>query len=140
MIRAANHYLSIMVLYAITLHLFWSVLIYLDETALDATAVAALYSWLPNQTGLAIAIASAAACAIVGLFTKTPLIVLLLIPQQLILMASASGAIEAIWLSQFADGVMRSRAFLAVDQCYSILAALGHTIAIVAHARRVAEE
>jgi hypothetical protein len=140
MIRAANHYLSIMVLYAITLHLFWSVLIYFDESTMDATAVAALHSWLPNQVALSFVVAAAALCAIVGLFTRTPLIVLFLIPQQLVLMASASGAIEAIWLSQFADGVVRSRAFLAADQCYSILAALGHTIAIVAHARRVSEE
>jgi hypothetical protein len=45
-------------------------------------------------------------------------------------MMSAAGAIEAMWLGQFADGVLRPTAFIAADQMYTVLAALGHTVAI----------
>jgi len=45
-------------------------------------------------------------------------------------MMSAAGAIEAIFISQYADGVLRPWAFIAADQVYSIIAALGHTLAM----------
>ncbi len=61
-------------------------------------------------------------------------VVVLLLPQQILLMMGVSGAIEAIWLSQFADGVLRPRAFIAADQINSVLAAIGHTVAIISHA------
>lgn len=138
MIRTGKRLISIMVLYAIALHLTWAVLVANDASAVNATAVNALFKYVHDPSMVAWILVGAAGCATVGLFTRVPWIVLLLIPQQIILMMSAAGAVEAIWLAQFADGVIRSRAFLAADQCYSIWAAIGHTIAIVAHARTVA--
>lgn len=76
----------------------------------------------------------AATLALIGLFVRPIWFILLLTPQQLLLTMSATGAIEAIWISQFADGVVRSRAFLAADQSYSIIVAIGHTAAIASHA------
>lgn len=137
MIRTRKRLISIMVLYAIAMHLTWAVLVANDPSAMNATAVNALYKYIPNAVLLSWVLLGVAGSAMVGLFTRVPWIVLLLIPQQLVLMASAAGAIEAIWLAHFADLVERSRAFIAADQCYSILAAIGHTIAIVAHARQV---
>lgn len=137
-IRTGNRLISIMVLYAIALHVTWAALIAIDPSAVNATAVNAIYRFVHDPTALIVLLLSVAGLAIVGLFTRVPWIVLLLIPQQCILMASASGTVEAIYLAQFADGVIRSRAFLAADQSYSILAAIGHTVAIIAHARSVA--
>ncbi len=58
-------------------------------------------------------------------------------PQQILLMMSAAGAVESMWLGQFADGVLRPHTFIIADQIYSILAAIGHTVAIIMHARRI---
>jgi hypothetical protein len=129
--------ISIMVLYAIALHLSWAVILLFDHQAINATALNALARYIYPPELLVWVIASAAIAALIALSTRRPWIVLLLLPQQVLLMMSASGAAEAIWLSQFADGVIRSRSFIAADQLYSILAAIGHTAAITIHAIRV---
>lgn len=137
MFTSYNRQISIMVVYAITLHLCWCAFILIDPAAVNATAVHALARYIHPPPFLAGVIFGVAILAIAGLFTRTPWIVILLAPQQIILMMSASGAIEAIWNSQFADGIIRPRAFLAADQIYSVLAAFGHTAAIIAHAQRL---
>lgn len=137
MVKFHGRPISIMVMYAIALHLVWAVIISVDQAALGATAVDALHRHIQSVPALIAVLVIAAFLAAIGLFTTTPWIVLLLIPQQVLLMMSASGAVEAIWLAQYADGVVRPRAFLAADQIYSVLAAVCHTIAIAAHATRV---
>ena len=63
---------------------------------------------------------------------------LVVLPQQFLLMFSAVGACVAIYHSQFADGVVRPRAFLAADQCPAIFLAIFHTCALVdLHVRRL---
>ena len=69
--------------------------------------------------------------AIGALFLHFPWNAVFLIPQQSLLLVSAAGAITAMVLSQFADGVVRPRAFIAADQMHIVLAALGHGAAIV---------
>lgn len=134
MIRTKKHVISIMVLYAISLHLVWATTCAFDPDSVNATAIFALYKHVQSPLLLSWVLYIVAGCAITGLFTRVPWIVLLLVPQQIALMWSASGAVEAIWLAHFADGVIRSRGFLTNDQCYSILAAFWHTVAIIAHA------
>lgn len=134
MIHIRNHYISIMVLYAIALHLTWAFLLLFDDAATMATALNALFRYIHPPILLSYVVAAAAFAALVALFSDTPWIVILLLPQQILLMMSAAGATEAIWLAQFADGVIRPRAFIAADQLYSVLAAIGHTAAITFHA------
>lgn len=131
--------ISIMVLFAITLHLWWAGLLFADKSALGATGVHAIAQYLGSSDLLPTIIGGAALMALWGLFaTTSPFwIVVWLLPQQVLLVASASGAIEAMWLAQFADGVLRPRAFIAADQMYSVLAAVGHTIAIIVHTVRI---
>jgi hypothetical protein len=131
-----NRYISIMVLYAIALHFVWACLLMIDHAATQATAVNALSRYINSPELLALVVATAGGAALVGLSMKSAFLVMLLLPQQILLMMSAAGAVEAIWLSQFADGVVRSRAFIAADQVYSVLAAIGHTTAITMHAWR----
>lgn len=128
---------SIMVLYVIILHFLWAVVLLLDDSALGATAISSLYRWIPNKNILALTLIYAAILAIIGIYTKHKWIVLFLIPQQLLLCISAYGAMDAVFLAQYADGIFRPRAFIFVDQIYSLIAALAHTAAIVAHAVRV---
>ena len=137
MISMNDRSISIMVLYAIALHLSWSFILLFDHGAINATAVHALARYIYPVGLLVWVIAGAALAALVALLTRSIWTVVLLLPQQVLLMMSASGAVEAIWLSQFADGVIRSRAFIAADQLYSVLAAIGHTMAITIHALRV---
>lgn len=64
-------------------------------------------------------------------FRHTPMRALFLAPQQAVLFVSGLGAISAMHLSHYADGVMRSQAFLVADQVPVVLFALGHAWAIV---------
>lgn len=137
MIHAKNRFISIMVLYAICLHFSWALILLVDQSAINVTAVNALARYIYPIGLLAWVVAAAAGAALLGLLINSPWIVVLLLPQQILLMMSAAGAIEAIWISQFADGVIRPRGFIAADQLYSVLAAIGHTMAITIHAIRV---
>ncbi len=139
MIQIFSRRISIMIVFAISLHFTWSALLLADPSTIHVTAIDALYRYIDNVHALAAIVAGAAALASWGLFARMPWVVLLLIPQQILLMMSASGSIEAIWVSHFADGIVRSRGFLAADQLYAIVAAICHTIAIVIHARSVSE-
>jgi hypothetical protein len=137
MFTIRHHQISIMVMFAVALHLFWASIVLIDSSALGATGVASVYLYIQPPAALAIVMATAALLAILALSLSRPRVVILLVPQQILLMMSAAGAVEAIWLGQYADGIMRPRAFIAADQMYSVLAALGHTAAITAHAIRV---
>lgn len=137
MIVVGTRTVSIMVLFSVALHLTWAVLIMHDNSAMNATAVHGVGRFITSPELLAWTFASAAWFAVLGMFTKVPWIILLLIPQQILLMFSAAGVIESVWIAQFADGVVRSRSFLAADQSYSVLAAIGHSLAMIAHAKRI---
>lgn len=134
MIPIRRRFLSIMVLYAIALHLTWAGILIVDDVATQATALNAVYRYIDPVPLLIAALVTAASLALLGLYLLSPVGLLLLLPQQLILMMSAAGAFEAMWNMQFADGVIRPVAFIAADQIYSILAAIGHTAALIRHA------
>lgn len=113
----------------------------IDSSALNANALNALYRIVQNIPILMMILVMSSVLATAGLIIETTWAALLFIPQQLILMASASGSIDAMWLGQFADGVLRPHAFIAADQIYAVIIATGHTIAVVFHAmRRAANE
>jgi hypothetical protein len=134
MLVLRGHPVSIMVMFAIALHLWWALMIALDPSALNATGLSSLYRYIHSPQLLVLVVAGAALMAVAGMFARAPWMVMLLLPQQVLLMMSAAGVIEAIWLAQFADGVVRPRAFIAADQMYSVLAAVGHTLAIISRA------
>jgi len=121
-------------MYAVALHWSWAVILIFDSGGTQATALNAVYRYVEPVSFLILVLMFAATSAMLGLILRSPLALLLLLPQQIILMMSAAGAFEAIWTMQFADGVIRSRAFIAADQIYSLLAALGHTLALIRHA------
>lgn len=136
MLRWGPKHISIMVLYATLLHICWGTAILIDEQSLTATALDALYRFLPYPVGLAIVLISTALMAMVGVFARAGgvRIALLLIPQQTIMMMTAAGAVEAMWLGHFADGVLRPHAYVFVSQVNYVIAALGHTLALISTA------
>lgn len=135
MIKIHGHALSIMVLYAVTLHYAWAIALFFDDSAAMATGIHSLERFI-SMPVLPWAIASAATMALIGIFVYSPWFLMLLLPQQFMLMISAAGAIDAISMEQFADGTMRPFWFVLADQCNSVFAAVWHTVAIIAHARR----
>lgn len=137
MISLYGRTISIIVIISVILHLVWAVALMGDHSALDATALSSIYRYIASPELIVLALTIAAGLALIGISTTTPWIVLLLLPQQCLLMMSAAGAIEAMYLGQFADGILRPHAFIIVDQLYSILIALGHTAAIIIHAVRI---
>lgn len=127
---------SITVLFAIVLHLFWAVNLLIDLSPLGVNAINALHRFIQPPPLLIAVLIGVAILAAIGILHRSPFAVLLLIPQQAILFMSASGAVESAWLGQFADGVLRPHTFIASDQVYSVLLALCHTSAIIMHAMR----
>lgn len=125
--------ISLLICSAIVLHFFWAAMIAVDQASLNANALSILYRYVHEPMALAVILCGSSACAIASLVIRSPTTALMLIPQQLILMASASNSVDAIWLGRFADGVTRSHAFIAADQVYAIILAIGHTLALVSH-------
>jgi hypothetical protein len=118
-----------------TLHLAQGFLLLLDKTAGNTTSAHLLLKYVPYAPLAGIVMIVAALMAMVELVyfhhipnTKS---VTLLLPQQVILIMAAGSAIEAIFQSHFADGVIRSRAFIVADQSVYILLAFFYTMAII---------
>jgi len=130
MFKIRGQRVSVMVLFAVTLHFFWAFIILYDPQSLGATGIASLYRIIHPSSLLVLTLVCSSTLTLIGLLLRYPLSFILLIPQQILLMMSAAGAIEAIFISQYADGVLRPWAFIAADQVYSIIAALGHTLAM----------
>lgn len=61
------------------------------------------------------------------------ILTLLLLPQQALVVLTMLGGLTAIFTAQFADGVIRPRAFLLIDQSPIILLGLGHSWAMLKH-------
>jgi hypothetical protein len=138
MVVIKQHFLSIMVMYAIAVHVYWVVVLVIDPASIGETSIYAIARHVGSRPwATELIIAAAAALAMIGLSARVSWVAFLLLPQQVLLMMSMAGGIEAIWLGQFADGSVLPRASIAVAQGYAILAAVFHTIAIIAHAVRI---
>jgi hypothetical protein len=134
MLTFRQHKISFMVLFAVALHLFWAITLMVDSAALNVNAISALHRFIHSPSLLIFVLLGVAISAGSCVFCRLPW--WMLVPQQAILMMSAAGAIESMWLAQFADGVLRSTAFIAADQIYSVLTAMGHSAALVAYSLR----
>lgn len=139
MVTICQRPVSITVLFAITLHLFWAGCLLIDLAPLNVNAINALHRFIQPAALLVATLVGVALLAGIGIFHRNRWAVLLLIPQQVILFMSGTGALQSAWLGQFADGVLRPHTFIASDQIYSILLAVFHTVAIMAHASRTAQ-
>lgn len=118
------------ILIAIVQQYVWATSIALDSSAVGTTAASVPALFL-GRDWLVIVLFVTATLAVAGFhFPKKLWNVFALLPQQALLFMSAAGALEAVRISSFADGVERSRAFLLVDQCPAILIAFFHMWAI----------
>jgi len=119
------------ILLAITQQLVWGVTVAVDQSALHTTGVSILSKVMPWWL-VSFALIGAAMLACFAFHVPRRIeTLLLLLPQQGMLILSAGGALIAIKNGEFADGVIRSVAFLMVDQVSLMLVAFFHTWAIV---------
>ena len=120
--------------YAIAMHFCYGVAVLIAGQAYMTTAIAGVSKYLSAwQTGLLFVGVSALACRAMFHESRGWRHLLLLIPQQLVMMYSAMGALIAMAHCQFADGVPRPFGFIFVDQCPIVLSAIFHTAALLEH-------
>src|SRR5258708_424171 len=115
MLHIGVRHISIMVMYAVTVHVTWSMLLWFGSSAQNTTALHTL-TRIGSPRLIAAMLTGAAALAVIGMISRSAWAALLLLPQQILLLMTASGAIEATWIAEFADGVSRARDFIGADQ------------------------
>ena len=121
---------SLIILYAVLMHLTWAFSLAFDPSGIGATAVASVNHVFPYPYLIDV-LFFVALLAFAGLFAKRArLAALAMVPQQFVLCVSAGGALHTILIGAYADGIQRPTGFLVNDQLPAILAALLHTLAI----------
>ncbi len=131
-----ERYFPTVVALAVALHLLWCAGILLEPSSVFATAPSAALVLMGLVTGSqqwapAILFFVVAMMAGYGLCIRSPWRHLWMVPQHAVLSISAIGALHAMWLGQFADGVQRTRWFLIVDQSPIVLITLAHLTALI---------
>lgn len=120
----------LVIVLAASLHICWGVLLLADAAVAGVTALSILGYLIPNYA--AITLLASSCLAIASMITdKRTLRALLLVPQQFLLSVSAGGALVAMWLGQYADGVMHNRIFIAADQMHLPVLAVVHGVLIL---------
>ena len=122
----------LVLLFAISQHVWWAAMLWLDARAGDVTALATMQRLLGSRVLEIAVLILVSLAAILALFWRRPGAgrLLLLLPQQFLLVVSACGAVGAMASRSFPDGVERSFAFIAADQGSHIMMALLHTFVI----------
>lgn len=122
-----------MIWYAICLHLVWGLCILADSRTAGVTAIHHVsLVMFRSSAATGLLMLAVAGLAFAGMVIENKMtIVLLLIPQQSVLMLSAVGAVVASFGGHFADGVPRPHAFIFADQTPAILSAILHTVAFL---------
>ncbi len=122
---------QVIVLVVIALHICQGIALWIDPSVTGVTTISSL-SRLFSRYGTVAIFFGVAWLAFWSFYVKEPLArMLLMIPQQFVLLIAAVGAMTAIQESHFADGVLRPMWFLFADQVWTILVAGGHYLAIL---------
>lgn len=119
--------------YAIIIHYIWGGILVATTRAMETAGLADILRVFNNQKVAGGVLLISSTLAIYGLTRKErgPLALACLIPQQALMILSAVSALTCIVVSRYADGVVRPRDFIVIDQSPAIVAALCHTVALV---------
>lgn len=122
-----------MILFAISMHYLWAIALLADPAAINATNLlifeTAFGIHAGTLAGIFLIVASMSLLSMTMPFGRYS--IRLMLPQQFTMMISAYGALVAIASGHFGDGIQRPEAFIFADQSYAVLAAIGHTLAIL---------
>lgn len=127
---------SLVIVYVIVLHYIWAMTLLIDGNAAAVTATSGLYGRFDRLVPYFLLFASTTAWLSITRPRASLWPVLLIIPQQIVLMLSAYAAIAAMVAGRFADGVPRPHAFIIADQCPAVLIMVFHSIAVLRDAYR----
>ena len=115
-----TNYKTLVVIVSI-IHLTWAGIIF-TYGSIPHTTTLDIYSRIFAFPFGALSLLTAACVALYSLWAADErLRILFVLPQQFFLLLSSYGAIRAILLSQYADGVFRPWQFIAVDQVYVLV-------------------
>ncbi len=116
--------------YAVAVHLVWGLGLLLSDKVAKITAIAALSY---GQYTVALLMIGAALTASLSMtkYDNTRVGLTLLLPQQILLMISAGGAIVASIHGVYPDGYVSTSLFITTDQSPVVLTAVFHTLAIL---------
>ena len=122
--------------YAVVLHTIWGMCFLINTSAFGATPVH-VYKNDPRML-IGLMFLTAAALGAYGLIFKPRSLIglLCLLPQQSLLVVSATVAIISVADGHYADGVIRPTLFILVDQAPIILAVVFHTVALISYHRK----
>jgi hypothetical protein len=120
--------------YACALHYTWAILLILSPDAQHSTPVHAIAGVTGGRWGAVGSCFLVAALATAAPLSRSlRLLPWLLVPQLLLLIVSASGALYAVFAGHYADGVPRPWEFILGDQLPVILAASLYAAALVGY-------
>lgn len=117
------------------IHVWWGMCVIASPEPLLTTGIADVYLWCQADqftTGallLAVGVSSIGSLSIHDRSQR--LAFAMLIPQQFVMLISATTALNCIHKSQFADGLPYDWLFIAADQCYVFVIGVCHTCLIV---------
>jgi|KBSSwiStaDraftv2_1062776.scaffolds.fasta_scaffold10139_18 hypothetical protein len=135
------------ILFGIVIQYVWAIALIWDQRVLDITTVApllprlhpfgehSLYNSMDHHPayrwGIIVILVAIASISAMGFFFDKKMHTLYaLVPQQFVLCVSSVGAIHAMIVGHFADGTVRSNAFLFADQAPIVLLTIFHTWAM----------
>jgi hypothetical protein len=123
------------ILTASLLHIGWAVLLLVDEQAGGSTPLHILLGICGGRYRTAFVLALVAVAAMAFPFVQTPIsnvsVVLMLMPQQVLLLISSGAGIRAAAYGHYADGVARSGAFILADQMPMVLLSLLYIVMVL---------
>ena len=135
------------ILCGIALQYIWAFALIVDPIVVNATAINALAPYFHRHPGpfhisdwdfapirwamVFVLLATASLSFLSFQFERKLHTVLALIPQQFILLLSTGAIMRSIYLGQFADGTVRTPAFLLADQAPVLLLMVFHTWAVI---------
>lgn len=115
----------------IFIHMTWGLCLLVSGEPLNVTAINSM-AWLGRIPLAITCIVTAAVAACASVVRLSPVAtLLLLLPQQFMLMGSGYGSFLAIYHSAFADGVVRPREFLVSDQNWHLIILAIHTVVLI---------
>jgi hypothetical protein len=118
-----------MVWYGVLLHGFWALMALFSDDPFGSTPLHTLH--LGNRFFGAAVLLAASAMAVRGVIEKgTTAGVMLLLPQQILLLVSAVTGLIAAFLGHYADLEPRPHLFILADQMPAVVAAICHSFAI----------
>lgn len=119
--------------YAVILHYAWGLCLFASPDPMGTTPIHGFAEYLPSSFGIGLALVAASTMAMFGLVRGQATIghMVLLVPQQLLMMLSFFGATKCVIDGQYADGVTRPMLFIFADQFPTQIAGVFHTLSLL---------